>query len=275
MLRGPMLSTFLKRLPSPVGSDRSHAPKGHAHRVVVAGRSPGGPEERHHTAMGQAWDSAVSAQGSAHHVGVHLWRDLPRRGQGGWPGAAALQYRRHDAPPRRDIRRRRAGSARRVAPRSSRMARLKGAGRSQQYHTHAAAAQMSRAQPGRERLAVHARQLAVEPRLQILRRHPRSLLLRLEPPHRSAMAHRVTRTTVMGSSVLIRESWYNPFRMGFSLRLARRGEVIDMPQKRPDDLCLVNVADDQWKHEDVNVHRFGIERLSDLEYVLQLRSDYA
>lgn len=31
-----MLSTFLKRLPSPVGSDRSHAPKGHAHRVVVA-----------------------------------------------------------------------------------------------------------------------------------------------------------------------------------------------------------------------------------------------
>src|SRR5690606_6492029 len=62
---------------------------------------------------------------------------------------------------------------------------------------------------GRERLAVHARQLAVEPRLQILRRHPRSLLLRLEPPHRSAMAHHVTRTTVMGSSVLIRESWYN------------------------------------------------------------------
>ena len=87
-------------------------------------------------------------------------------------------------------------------------ARLKGAGRSQQHHPAAAAAQMPRAQPGRERLAVHARQLAVEPRLQILRRYPRSLLLRLEPPHRSAMAHNVARPPNMGSSVLIRESWY-------------------------------------------------------------------
>ena len=50
--------------------------------------------------------------------------------------------------------------------------------------------------------------LAVEPRLQILRRYPRSLLLRLEPPHRSAMAHHVHRTAPMGASVMINESWY-------------------------------------------------------------------
>ena len=41
-------------------------------------------------------------------------------------------------------------------------------------------AEIARAQSGREHLAIHARQLALEPRLQILRRHPRPLLLRLE-----------------------------------------------------------------------------------------------
>ena len=123
-----MPSTFLKRLPGPVGSDQSHAPKGHAHRVVVAGRSPGWPEERHHPALGQARDTSVSIQGPTHLFGVYLRRDLPRPRQGGRFGAAALRHPRHDAPPRRDIRRRRARGARRAAPRSSRMARLKGAG---------------------------------------------------------------------------------------------------------------------------------------------------
>jgi hypothetical protein len=65
---------------------------------------------------------------------------------------------------------------------------------------------MPRTQPGRERLAVHARELAVEPRLQILRRYPRSLLFRMESSHRSAVAHHVARPANMGSSVLIRES---------------------------------------------------------------------
>ena len=38
----------------------------------------------------------------------------------------------------------------------------------------------SRVEPSRKYLAVHPRQLALEPGFQILRRHPRSLLLRLE-----------------------------------------------------------------------------------------------
>jgi hypothetical protein len=42
------------------------------------------------------------------------------------------------------------------------------------------AAEITRAEPSRKYVAVHARQLALEPRLQILRRHPRPLLLRLE-----------------------------------------------------------------------------------------------
>ena len=63
--------------------------------------------------------------------------------------------------------------------------------------------------------------------------------------------------------------------MEFSLRLAGRDQVAGPPPKRPDELFLVNIADDEWKHDDINVHSFDIERLSDLEYVLQLRSDYA
>ena len=48
-----------------------------------------------------------------------------------------------------------------------------------------------------ENLAVHAAELAVEPYLQILRRH-RSLLLCLEHPHRSALENHVHRTPRMG-----------------------------------------------------------------------------
>ena len=65
-----------------------------------------------------------------------------------------------------------------------------------------------------------------------------------------------------------------PFEIEFSLRLARRAIVTESGPKRPDELFLVNVADDAWAHHDVNVHRFEIERLSDLEYVLQLRDSY-
>jgi hypothetical protein len=47
-------------------------------------------------------------------------------------------------------------------------------------------------QPG-EHLAVHAPKLAIEPRLHILRRHRRSLLLRLEHPYCSAVEDHVNR----------------------------------------------------------------------------------
>ena len=77
-----MLSTFLKRLPSPVGSDRSDTPGWHAHRTVVARRGAGRPEERHHAAMGHARHAAISSEGSAHEIGLYLWRDLPAEGKG-------------------------------------------------------------------------------------------------------------------------------------------------------------------------------------------------
>ena len=62
----------------------------------------------------------------------------------------------------------------------------------------AAAAACARAQSARKYLAVHETELAVEPNLQILRRHRRSLLLRLEHPHRSALENHVHRTPRLG-----------------------------------------------------------------------------
>jgi hypothetical protein len=59
-------------------------------------------------------------------------------------------------------------------------------------------------------MAVHARQLAVEPSLQILRRHRQPLLRRLEQARRSALENHLHRNARLGVSVLISESWYNP-----------------------------------------------------------------
>ncbi|WP_188972940.1 hypothetical protein [Neoroseomonas lacus] len=67
----------------------------------------------------------------------------------------------------------------------------------------------------------------------------------------------------------------SPFAIEFSLRLAGRANVTENPPKRPDELFLVNVTNDPWENPDVNIHRFEIEHLSDLEYVLQLRNNYA
>src|SRR5262249_1961789 len=62
----------------------------------------------------------------------------------------------------------------------------------------------------RKCLAVHARQLALEPSLQILRRSRRPLLQRLEQAGRSALAHHVHWTAPMGARVLIKGNWYKP-----------------------------------------------------------------
>ena len=62
----------------------------------------------------------------------------------------------------------------------------------------AIAAACTRAQFPREHLAVHAAELAVEPYLQILRRHRRSLLLRMEHADQSALENHVHRTPRLG-----------------------------------------------------------------------------
>ena len=78
--------------------------------------------------------------------------------------------------------------------RSGRLARRQRSQDSQQPIAPAVAAACAGAQSPRKYLAVHATELAVEPNLQILRRHRRSLLLRMEHPHRSALENHVHHT---------------------------------------------------------------------------------
>src|SRR6516164_10178858 len=78
------------------------------------------------------------------------------------------------------------------------MARSEGADCPPQHLAAAIAAAFARAEQPGEHLAVHASKLVVKPRLQILRRHRRSLLLRLEHPHRPAVEDHVDRTPRLG-----------------------------------------------------------------------------
>ena len=70
---------------------------------------------------------------------------------------------------------------------------------SKQHLALAAPATRTRTQRPRKYLAIHAAELVVEPNFQILRRHRRSLLLRLEHAHRSAVENHVHRPPRLGS----------------------------------------------------------------------------
>ena len=63
-------------------------------------------------------------------------------------------------------------------------------------------------EPGRECLAVPARQLAVQPGVPLLPRHPRPLLPCLEQAHSPALEDHVARPPRLGSWMLINGIWY-------------------------------------------------------------------
>src|SRR3954453_8631007 len=90
-----------------------------------------------------------------------------------------------------------------------RMAPRQGSRRARQSHAGAAAGPSARIEPGREHLAVSARQLVVEPRVRLLPGHRRPLLRRLEPPHRPGLAHHVHRPPGLGQCMIISAGWYN------------------------------------------------------------------
>src|SRR5262249_39804024 len=91
------------------------------------------------------------------------------------------------------------GRSRYCSPRSSRVAWRQGPQGSKQHLALAASATRTRTQRPRKYLAIHAAELVVEPNFQILRRHCRSLLLRLEHAHRSAVENHVHRPPRLGS----------------------------------------------------------------------------
>src|SRR3954463_8815970 len=94
-----------------------------------------------------------------------------------------------------------------------RMAPRHGPRRARQPHAGAAAGPSARIEPGREHLAVSAQQLVVEPRVRLLPRHRRSLLRRLEPPHRPALDHHVHRPPGLGQCMRISAGWYKAARL--------------------------------------------------------------
>src|SRR3954467_11979796 len=113
---------------------------------------------------------------------------------GRWPGAAALHDRGDDVAPEGD---RAGGCTRRACPclgGPGGLASVEEACGPRQHPPPAAPGQGAGVEPGREHLAVHARELDLEPDLRLLRRHPRPLLRSVEKAHRSALAHHFHRT---------------------------------------------------------------------------------
>src|SRR4051794_30599984 len=109
-----------------------------------------------------------------------------------------------------------------------RMASRQGPRRARQPHAGAAASPSARIEPGREHLAVLARQLVVEPRVRLLRRHRRPLLLRVEPPHRPALDHHVHRPLELGQCIqcmMISAGWY---KLAVGIILAENEEAVEL-----------------------------------------------
>ena len=125
----------------------------------------------------------------------------PRAPRPAWscPGATSREWRcTWPRSPGTSRRAHHAGQALCAAGRSGGMAHVQAACRAGQRHDRPAAGQMPRIEPYRERLPVHAQQLALEPCVRVLQGHHRSLLQRLEPPCRPTLARNVHRTTQLG-----------------------------------------------------------------------------
>src|ERR1700722_16452912 len=202
-------SRILKKLPGAPGGNRAREGRRHRrHRNLVRRRGAHRTEEQDHTALGKAGNASFGAERPAHGLDLYLWRDLPERGQGRRPDPAQVQHRGDAVASGRNRKGHRAGTSCRPHARQSRMAYVAKARRARKPHAPAAPSQMPRTQSGRERVGVHARQLALKPHLPELRRHRRSLLRRLEQAQKSTLARHVHRTARLGASVLISESWY-------------------------------------------------------------------
>src|SRR4051795_4297134 len=200
---------LLKSVPRAPGRDRARqGDRSRPDRGLVRGRGPDRAEEQDHPALGTTGNAALGAARSAHRFHLHLRGYLPRRWQGSRARPARLQHRGDEPAPRRNRRRSGSRQARRTRRRPGRMAPLGRPRASRQHHARGAPAQMPGPQPRRERLAVHARQLALEPGVRILHRPCRPLLRGLEQAHRAALDDHVHRPTRVGQWVLINGSWY-------------------------------------------------------------------
>src|SRR5947207_10646026 len=195
----------------------------HTHRGVVPGRDAGGSEEQAHLPLGHKRLASPRDPRSTHAIDLCVRCGLPRTRNRRRPRAASLQHRNDAASSQRDRDQSHTWRSRHSDPRSSRMARRQRPQSARQHLAPAAAASLTRAQSPRKHLAVHAGELAVEPCLQILRRHRRPLLLRLEHAHRPALENHVHRPPRLGTrrSLIVRVGIRDcaKFALRFSARL--------------------------------------------------------
>src|SRR5213083_1273535 len=192
-----------KKLSRPRGRDPPEACTRHTDRGVVPGRDAGWPEEQAHLSMGQDGLTPPRRSRSTHPVDLSVRGCLPRTRGRRRPSTAGLQQRGHATPPRRNRNQSYPRRARDRPPRSSRVAWRQGSQGPKQPLAHAAAAARTRTQRPGKYLAIHAAELALEPCLQILRRHRRPLLLRLEHAYRSTLEDHVHRAPRLGERRLL------------------------------------------------------------------------
>jgi hypothetical protein len=210
MLRPQARSRILKKLSRAPGGDRAReGRRARRHRGLVRRRGPRRPEEQDHPPLGQARHTSERADGPTNRLGLYLRRDLPQARKGCSPDHAQMQHGGHEPAPGRNRRSDRAGRTRGASRRSGRLASVEPARHAAQHHLDPVAGEMSGAQCAGKRLVVPARQLALKPNLQILRRRRRPLPRGLEQPRRSTLADHVHRPSRLGPWVLTNESWYN------------------------------------------------------------------
>ena len=157
--------------------------------------------------MGQTWHAPAGAPRPAHRMGLYLRRDLSREGHK-CAGHALVRHRRRPHLIEINAAVDPGAHAGLIVDQAGSLDAQ--AGDPRQHHRPGAAATIARVEPGGECLAIHARQLVVEPDLQILRRHRRAVLPSLEQPHRPTMEDHVPRHAQMGAWVLINDRWYKP-----------------------------------------------------------------
>src|SRR2546429_3583417 len=160
--------------------------------------------------MGETRDQAICAARPEDCVGLYFRCNLSGRRKRRGARPALMRQRGHGPASCRNLDRGRARRACHPSPRSGGMACLEEASHPGQHHALAFSAEIARAQSGREHLAIHARQLALKPHLQISRRHFGSLLLCLEQAYRPNLENHVYRYPRLGLSVIINETWYKP-----------------------------------------------------------------
>src|SRR6516162_674833 len=195
----PMPWKRSKKLSQPCGADPREACAWHTDRGVVPGRDAGRPEEQAHLSLGQEGLPSPRHARSTDRIDLLVRCGLPRTRDWPRPRAAGLQQRSHAAPSRRDRNQGHLGCPRDRPARSSRLAWHENAEGPKQHVVDATAAARTRTQRPRKHLAVHATELAFQPGFQILRRHRRPLLLRLEHAYRSALENHVRRTPRLGN----------------------------------------------------------------------------